>query len=247
MLKPLRVLGIETSGLSGSVALAEGGKIIAHRAHSGENQHAEKIFGLIEEALEEAGWDRASLGRVAVSRGPGAFTALRIGMAVADGLSLGFGIEAVTVSSLEALAFSPFAVLGEGAPERQERELLVALRDARRSELFVGMFGRDGRPLAPPEAIAVDTAREELLRRLDGRRAYVVGQPGLELGFSSDLPSAFHAVDPDARAVALLGAERKSEGPIRPEYVRGPNVVKPNLPPSPLAEIEQDEVRAAEN
>src|SRR5690606_33648731 len=91
VLKTLRVLGIETSGLSGSVALAEGGKIVAHRVHSGENQHAEKIFGLIEEALEEAGWERASLGRVAVSRGPGAFTALRIGMAVADGLSLGFG------------------------------------------------------------------------------------------------------------------------------------------------------------
>lgn len=235
MLKPLRVLGIETSGLSGSVALVEGGKVVAHRAHSGENQHAEKIFGLIEEALEEAGWERASLGRVAVSRGPGAFTALRIGMAVADGLSLGLGIEAVTVNSLEALAWSPFVALGDSAPKRQERELLVALRDARRNELFVGIFDRDGRALEPPHAIAVETARDELLQRLDGRSAYVVGQPGIALGFSNDLPAAFHTADPDARAVALLGAEKEPEAPIRPEYVRGPNVVKPNLPPSPLA------------
>lgn len=234
MLRPMRVLGIETSGLSGSVALVEAGKIVSHRAHSGENQHAERIFGLIEEALEEAGWDRASLSRIAVSRGPGAFTALRIGMSVADGLSLGLGIEAVTVNSLEALAWSPFVALGADAPRREDRELLVALRDARRSELFVGMLDQEGRSLAPPEAIGVETARDELLRRVDGRTAYVVGQPGFELGLSSDLPAAFHIVDPDARAVALLGAEKEPESPLRPEYVRGPNVVKPKLPPSPL-------------
>lgn len=229
------MLGIETSGRSGSVALLEEDRVIAFREHAEENQHAERIFQLIHEVLAEAGWDRRSLTRIAVSRGPGAFTAIRIGMAVADGLGLGLGIEVVTVNSLEALAMSPFVVLGGDGPRRAERELTVALRDARREEYFVSIFDARGERIFGPEALATRTAKQEILARVGERTAYFIGEPAETLGLEPGLPSAFYREDPDARAVAILGVRQVPRRPLEPEYVRGPNVVKPELPVSPLS------------
>lgn len=233
--QPARVLGIETSGLSGSVALVEGDRVVAFREHTSENQHAERIFGLIHEVLQEASWSRTSLTRIAVSRGPGAFTAIRIGMAVAEGLSLGLGIRAVSVNSLEALALTPFVVLGAGGPSRADRELCVAARDARREEYFVSIVDAAGRTVFGPEALPVSSARAGILAQVGDKSAFFVGEPMRALGFSEGLPEPFDRVDPDARAVALLGARAEPGDPLRPEYIRGPNVTKPNLPPSPFA------------
>lgn len=228
----MRVLGIETSGLSGSVALVEEGRVIAFREHKEENQHAERVFGLIHEALEEAAWDRRSLTRIAVSRGPGAFTAIRIGMAVADGLSLGLGIDVVSVNSLEALALSPF--VGSSAHDRGARELCVAIRDARREEYFVSIFDNAGQTLFGPATLPIASAREQIIQNVGAHSAYFVGEPARVLELDPGLPSDFYRGDPDARAVALLGAKKAPDRLLRPEYVRGPNVTKPNLPKSPF-------------
>src|SRR5688572_6886733 len=100
----VRVLAIETSGPRGSVALLEDERLIIELEHDQPNAHAERILPLVERALASAGFDRTSLDRLAVGVGPGSFTGLRVGIALAEGLALGLGIPIVGVPSLRAMA-----------------------------------------------------------------------------------------------------------------------------------------------
>lgn len=228
-----RVLGIETSGISGSIALVEAGVVRTSREHHEENQHAERMLEHLRSALAELGWSKSSLEKIVVSRGPGAFTGIRMGIALAHGLELGLGIQSVGVSSLRALAASAFLGADGRLHEPHEAERVLAVRDARRGELFVGMFDAHFRPLSEPSIVPWQGAEEVLLRLLDGHVGWFVGAPCGSL----TLPSAWVRAerrDPHAGAVALLGAAEGAVGPVSPEYLRGPNLIKPNLPPSPL-------------
>src|SRR5438552_3135763 len=129
-LSEVRTLGIETSTSQASVALLEGGRVVLARAHARPKQSAERLLPLIAELLEEAGWPRSSLDRIGVSVGPGSFTGLRVGIACAQGLSLGLGIPLVGVTSLQAMARAvPESILG----------LRCAILDARRAEVFAAV------------------------------------------------------------------------------------------------------------
>ena len=89
-----RVLGIETSSRRGTVALVEDGQVVASLGHDVPNGHAERMLGLVDQALAEAGWAKASLDRIAVGVGPGSFTGIRVGIALAQGLALGLDYQA---------------------------------------------------------------------------------------------------------------------------------------------------------
>jgi tRNA threonylcarbamoyladenosine biosynthesis protein TsaB len=232
---PLRTLALETSGISGSIALIEDGKVLAEREHTEENQHAERMLGHIQSALAELRWSRKTLNRIAVSRGPGAFTGIRMGLALAQGLEMGLLVPALGVCSLRALAATPFVAEGGGLTPPRKGSLIIAVRDARRGELFVGTFDETFQAQGAPIVIPQEGARDALLTLSQGRDAYFVGHPCAALDLpGGDLKDAFRA-DPRASAVGLLGElEEASAEPVRAEYVRGPNLIKPKLPSSPL-------------
>src|SRR5690606_3316847 len=105
----MRIVALETSSTRGSVALLEGtsprdARVVASRRHDVPNEHAERLLGLLEEALAEADWEKSSLARIAVGVGPGSFTGVRVGLSIAQGLMLGLGIDGVGVGSLRAIA-----------------------------------------------------------------------------------------------------------------------------------------------
>ncbi|MEB2323652.1 MAG: tRNA (adenosine(37)-N6)-threonylcarbamoyltransferase complex dimerization subunit type 1 TsaB, partial [Sorangiineae bacterium] len=127
-LPAMRVLGIETSAAArGTVALAEGGVRLAEASHEVRSAHAELMLPLIARLLAEAGWARGSLDRLAVGVGPGSFTGVRVGIALAQGIALGLGVPVVGVPSLAAMA--------RAAPPHVSG-LRVPLLDARRGEVF---------------------------------------------------------------------------------------------------------------
>lgn len=225
----LRTLGLETSTTRGSVALALGERVVVELHYDTENRHAELLLPLVEQALAEAGWGKASLGRVAVSVGPGMFTGVRVGISVGLGLALGGGIEAVGVSSLRGLALSAERALearGQGAPERW-----VVGRDARREEYFVAVYDARLVEVAGPRAVPSAAFDLEVERLTVGHSRRVVGQRPEE----TEGGSPFDPVTPSAAAIALLGARLDpASAPLRPEYVRGPGADKIVLPPSPL-------------
>jgi tRNA threonylcarbamoyladenosine biosynthesis protein TsaB len=218
----LRVLGIETSTSQASVALLEGGKLVIARAHPRPKQSAERLLPLIAELLSEAGWARTSVSRIGVAVGPGSFTGLRVGIACAQGLSLGLDVPLVGVSSLAAMARAvPDAILGLRCP----------VLDARRAEVFAAAYraGPRAAEALAPQALALGTARSLLAGRVAGAPLVWIGSG---LGLLDQIPS-FSSPEteaPSAAAVGLLAEELDpAENPALPVYIRDAGATLPDL------------------
>lgn len=220
----MRCLGIETSSRQGSVALVEGDQVVSLRLHHELNRHGERMLPLVEELLAEAGWPLHSLDRIGVGIGPGSFTGLRVGVALAQGIALGLGCPVVGVGSLHAMAFA--------APATDVPT--AAVLDARRDEYFVALFSEAGTELVAPRTVG-QVGAEQALIELAGGPVRIVGLPAIRWsnGFQSDLTDL-----PSATATGRLAALLEpAEHPALPAYVRAADAVKPNLPPSPLQPV----------
>ena len=142
----MNILAIETATAMCSVALSIGGRTIARAEHAPRG-HAGRLLPWSEALLAEAGIGFAELDGMAVGRGPGGFTSLRIGLGVAQGIALAHDLPVYPVSSLAALALSADPV--------GEQNRCLALIDARMGEVFAGWFERsNGVPVAlMPESV----------------------------------------------------------------------------------------------
>jgi tRNA threonylcarbamoyladenosine biosynthesis protein TsaB len=220
----VRLLGIETSTPRGSIALIEDERIVCLLEHAEPSAHAERILPLIARGLEQAGWSRGELQRIAVGIGPGSFVGLRVGIALAQGLGLGLGIPVIGVSSLRSLA----AVV----PPAYEGPR-IALLDARREELFAAVYAADGRELLAPDA--VPRAQAGALVARFANDAVIVGEVAQSLDLSADRVWRGERAFPSADRTALLArALDPAEAPPLPLYCRGPGATLPDLPPSPF-------------
>lgn len=126
------ILGIDTSGRLGSVALlrAQGEELLTLEVSllSG-GQYSERLVPTIAELLARHGIERSGIGLIAVASGPGSFTGLRIAMATVKGLAEAFSTPVIDISVLEAIA------LASGIKGK-----VVAALDAQRSEVFFGEY-----------------------------------------------------------------------------------------------------------
>jgi tRNA threonylcarbamoyladenosine biosynthesis protein TsaB len=194
----LRVLAFDTSGPALSAAAAESGGrgVLAWRREELARGHAERLLPMLREVLAGVGWGWADVGLVAVTRGPGSFTGLRAGVAVARALGLSLGCPVLGLGTLEVVAH---AAAGAGRP-------LLAVLDARRGEVYAQRFAADGSAEGPPELLPAGTVAEA---------------SGVEVA-----DRAPDARDLAALALARLadGAARPGPGAgLRPLYVRQPD------------------------
>jgi tRNA threonylcarbamoyladenosine biosynthesis protein TsaB len=238
------VLALETSTRRGSVALVESGRLIAERSHEEPQAHGERLLGLIDDLFKEASDLKCrDLQAIAAGHGPGAFTGLRVGLALAQGLATGLGIPAIGVSSMQAMA------MGLAHDLRGRRWPVL---DARRGEFFVACYDADGTQLRAPEAVP-KAGVEARLRQLQaelGRHSpnWLLGDAASSLDESMLAQADFfvhhdHRTDwPGAAAVGQLAslASNKSSLPMAAEYLREADAVLPKLPPSPLAQSRRD-------
>jgi tRNA threonylcarbamoyl adenosine modification protein YeaZ len=218
----VRVLGIDTSSQRGSVALVDGAAVVCALHHERPNAHAEELLPLVTRAFAEAGFEKSSIDKIAVGIGPGSFTGLRVGIALAEGMALGLDRPLVGVGSLRAMTF---------AVPASDRRTRVAVLDARREELFVAAHAADGKERLPPMAIPRASARAALAELLHLTECVFVGTLAAELG--SDLARYIHpdADLPHARSVALLGVALEPDlAPPAPQYVRDSGATKQELP-----------------
>ena len=128
----MNLLAIETSTEACSVALVHGEEVIA-RSEFAPRRHAELALPMADALLAEAGLGRHALDAIAVGRGPGAFTGVRLGVALAQGMALALDRPVVSVSSLAALALE--------APE--DEAAILAVIDARMGEVYAACYRRD--------------------------------------------------------------------------------------------------------
>jgi len=221
------ILGLDTSSVRGSVALLRDGAVLASLRHEELNRHGERLEGMLRDLLERTAVRREELSQIAVGVGPGSFTGLRVGLAFAEGLSLGLGIPLVGVDSMRAMA---------EMVEAQICPRIWCAVDARRGELFLACYGRAGRTFIEPTAVAAEAASTWLGERDaqlgDTKDAVVVGRVAEALALPRLLTGEAFEL-PDARGIVRLawaGHTRHAEA----VYVREPDAIVPCLPACPL-------------
>ena len=219
----MRILGIESSSPRGSLALLDGGQLVASVEHEQPNSHAERLLPLLEQLLAEAGWPKSSLDRLGVGVGPGSFTGLRAGIALAEGLSVGLDRPLWGVGSLLAMARG--ALADHPGP-------CCALLDARRSELFAAVYDQKLVELRAPVALPIQDLPDFLAA---SGVATVVGAVVRGLPHGRTLAAGPTLDLPHARWVAVLTGElEEASCPPEPQYVRGIGATLPVLPHSPI-------------
>lgn len=227
-------LAFDTSTKWGRFALAEGGDILDYRPLNVSGSYADALLPVIQDMLAGAGRDRQDLGAVGVTIGPGSFTGVRIGVATAKGLAWGLGCDLVGVTSLEAMAGALLA-------EFPDASLAVPVLDARRGEVFAGVYAREGnwvRPVVPAAADKPDSWWARLRDHASGPDQPVFGGDGttLLLGQGADLRpeltsrgepvlrrwSTAHPATASALAVAMNTGSLPTVHPFTlvPEYMR---------------------------
>ena len=223
-------MALDAAGSACSAVVAHGESILSRRRVETEHGQAEMLLPLVDEAIGAAGLAAAALDLVAVTVGPGGFTGIRIGLAAARGIALASEAALFGVTGFEAVA----AVLlcdGEGAAR-----LLVAL-ESRRADLYLQLFDRGGRPLAPPlSAMPASLARMSGLSA--GAAPLVVAGDAAERAAAA-LPTACNVriargSTPDAHGAAIVAARAWAAGArgnaAPPLYLRPPDVtVAPTL------------------
>lgn len=122
---------METATTNCSVALTRDGEILALREENRKSySHAEKLHVFIEEVLKQANMQLKDLDAVAISKGPGSYTGLRIGVSAAKGLCYALDIPLISVATLQVLAL-------QGA---NGKSTVIPLLDARRMEVYSAVF-----------------------------------------------------------------------------------------------------------
>lgn len=128
----MNLLAIETATEACSVALVHGETVIA-RSELAPRRHAERVLPMADDLLAEAGIGKHALDAIAVGRGPGAFTGVRLAVSLAQGMAMALDRPVVPVSSLAALALE--------APE--DDTAILAVIDARMGEIYAACYRRD--------------------------------------------------------------------------------------------------------
>ena len=145
------ILHIETSTDVCSVAVSEDSQVIFHQEdHSGPN-HAERLGTMVDEALSFTDNHAIPFDAVAVSCGPGSYTGLRIGVSMAKGICYGRDLKLIAVPTLELLCVP---ILLREIPE--EDALLCPMLDAKRMEVYAGIYDRGLRTVREIRADIVD-------------------------------------------------------------------------------------------
>jgi tRNA threonylcarbamoyladenosine biosynthesis protein TsaB len=147
------ILLIDTALDTASVGTARAGELLAFRENARQNDHAAWLHPSIEELFAKTGITAKQLDAVGVTAGPGSYTGLRVGMAAAKGICYAMNIPLLSVSTLQLLAAS----VRENAPG-----LIVSLIDARRDEVYAGVFDQALNPVEPerPMIIGADSFQD---------------------------------------------------------------------------------------
>ncbi len=156
----VRILAIETATDVSSVALFEDGILVSLQENHSNRTHARLVTVMIERLLQDMELKASDLNAVCVARGPGSYTGLRVGVSVAKGLCMALDIPLLSLSSLEALAWSvvDFAAKMDA--------WICPMIDARRMEVFTQLFDSQLHSSNEPIALIVEenAFQEELAK-----------------------------------------------------------------------------------
>jgi tRNA threonylcarbamoyladenosine biosynthesis protein TsaB len=212
----LKLLAVDTALGACSVALLEGDRVLAHRHQLMDRGHAEALAPMVEDAMRDAGTGFATLGRLAVTTGPGTFTGQRVGLAFMRGLRIALRIPLVGITTLAAMAQAAKAETGLAHA--------IALHDARRNEVYIEIDDT-----LPPAVMLFEEA-VALLGAVPGDEPIAIaGTAASRVCDALAKRVVLSSVrQPDALWVARLAMNAEiSNSPPRPLYLRAPDAKLP--------------------
>ncbi len=206
------ILCIETGTDICSVGIAKDGELLSLRESDEGRDHAKKVGVFVDELLKETGIAPDDLSAVAVGKGPGSYTGLRIGVSFAKGLCYGLKKPLIAIGSLDALTEVAREDHKAGiiSVEDWDNALLCPMVDARRMEVYTRIFDTDGHALNEVSAEIINENSFEKFR-LTGRPFIIFGN-GARKCEELLKGAKFVEVTPSARGLARLAQEALDAG-----------------------------------
>ena len=207
------ILCIETGTDICSVGLARDGELISLRESDEGRDHAKRLGVFVDELLRETGVMPDELDAVAVGKGPGSYTGLRIGVSFAKGLCYGLQIPLIAVCSLDALAEVAIEDHEAGIldVEAWDEATLCPMVDARRMEVYTCLYNAKGEPQGEVSAEIIDGESFADVRR-NGQ--LVIFGNGAAKCREVLQDSTYINITPSARGLARLAQQRLSANKV---------------------------------
>jgi tRNA threonylcarbamoyladenosine biosynthesis protein TsaB len=221
------ILAVETSGRLGSVALAQGDKLLSESHFSGPMRHSAEIFPAIIDLLSKFNKKPEQIEHVYISAGPGSFTGLRIAVTFAKTLALANGAKIVAVDTLNCIAANV-------TPQDDKSEQLGVILDAKRGQFFVAVYEKTQDAIWHKILPDCLMTAEEFIDRFTNQPISLIGE-GLVFYKDKFAHKNIRVLDekfwnPSAANIHLLGRHKAQLGEfadpltLTPNYIRGPDV-----------------------
>ena len=195
----MTLLHLETSTKNCSVAISRNSELLCLCEEFDQNYgHSEKLHQFVNWALEGAEISLKEIDAVCVSKGPGSYTGLRIGVSAAKGFCFGLDIPMISLNSLEILAQSQIG---------NDFDLIIPMIDARRMEVYTAIFDKNGKQISDIEAKILD---ENSFQEFTDKKIAFVGDGVEKSKEILNLPNAefLEGIHPSAKQMIQL-AEKK--------------------------------------
>jgi tRNA threonylcarbamoyladenosine biosynthesis protein TsaB len=240
------ILAIETSGRLGSVAIAQGEKLLGEKHFTGPMRHSAEVFPAIVALLGQLGKTPDQIGQVYLSIGPGSFTGLRIAVTIAKTMAFANGAKIVAVDTLDCIAANVINFIsaqlktftrrlcGGQSSKLKTNEHLAVILDAKRGQFFVAVYEKTHDAIWQKILPDCLMTADEFLGRLTDKSIALIGE-GLVYYKDQFNNAAVRVLEekywnPSAANIHKLGWELAKQGrfadpiALTPNYIRGPDV-----------------------
>ena len=157
----MKILAVDSSSVTASVAITENGKVLAENFINNGLTHSQTLMPMVEKTINESGISVKDIDLFAITHGPGSFTGVRIGIASIKGMADALDKKCLPISTLEAIA----------EPLKNEDVIACAVMDARCNQVYTAIFN-NGERLCDDKAVLIDELGEEL-KQYDKRIVFI--------------------------------------------------------------------------
>ena len=199
------LISLETASTNCSVSVYRGGALLALKEDpSPEYTHGELLHVFMDEAMEQAGLAWKDLDAVSVSKGPGSYTGLRIGVAAAKGLCFALDLPLIAIPTLQSMA----------AQVKIDDGVLIPMLDARRMEVYAAVYDSTLREVGPTRAEII--TEDSFARWRDAGPVHLLGNGAEKCREILTHPNFHYHTDiqPSARELGLLATGQYEKGQV---------------------------------
>ncbi|MFS4445177.1 tRNA (adenosine(37)-N6)-threonylcarbamoyltransferase complex dimerization subunit type 1 TsaB [Maribacter sp. 2307UL18-2] len=194
------ILNLETATTNCSVSIARDGAIVSIKERNTPNySHSEQLHVFIQEVVEEASMTLMDVDAVAVSKGPGSYTGLRIGVSSAKGLCFALGKPLISIATLQSLA---------SQNDAKAVDYIIPVLDARRMEVYAAVFDVDGKEIRATKAEVITA--DSFAEFAEKGRVHLIGNGATKCQEVLDNPNFSFDTQavPSAKEMARLSFEK---------------------------------------